>query len=67
MQTSNHHHCNPHAHKYQYINFQVILSSSSQSKTTFYMYFLRNKYGFQIGTGMEKINSFDQEEMLKMA
>ena len=35
-------------------------------KTTLFICF-RNKYGFQIGNAVEKINSFDQEEMLKMA
>ena len=33
-QTSNHHHCNWHAQKHVYQEFQVILSSSSWSETT---------------------------------
>ena len=40
-QTSNHHHCNWHAPKPIYKDFQVILSSSSWSKTTLFLYFKR--------------------------
>ena len=65
-QTPNHHHCNWHAPKPLCKDFKVILSSSSCSKTT--CVFLRNKYGFQIGKGLEKNKLyFDQEEMPKMA
>ena len=42
----NHHHCNWHAQKPSCRDFQVILNSSSRSKTT--LYILKNKYGFQI-------------------
>ena len=37
-QTSNCHHCNWHAQKPIYRNFQVILCSSSWSKTTLYIF-----------------------------
>ena len=51
-QTSNHHHCNWHAQKSTSMDFEVILSSSSWSKTP--LCILRNKYGIQIGNAMEK-------------
>ena len=38
-QTSNHHHCYWHAKKPTCKDFQVILSSSSWSKTTSFVYF----------------------------
>ena len=53
--TSNHHHCNWYAQKAICIDFQVILCISSWSKTM--LYIVRNKYGFQIGNAMGKINS----------
>ena len=52
-QTSNPHHCDQHAQKPIGRDFEVILSSSSSSKTT--LFTLRNKYDFQIGNAMEKI------------
>ena len=54
-QTSYHHHWHSHAQQPIYMHFQVILRSSSWSKTTLFVYFLRNKYGFQMGNAMEKI------------
>ena len=51
-QTSKHHHCNWHAQKPENRDFQVILSSSSWSKTTLCIF--RNKYDYQIGNAMEK-------------
>ena len=52
-QTSSHHHCNWHAQRPTCKDFQLILSSSSWPKTT--VYFLRNKYSYQIGNAMGKI------------
>ena len=37
-QTSNHHHCDKHIQKANCTNFQVILTSSSWSKTTLYVF-----------------------------
>ena len=51
-QTTNYHHCNWHTQKPMCRDFQVILSSSSWSKTT--LCILRNKYGYQIENAMEK-------------
>ena len=51
-QTSNYHHYNWNARKSTGKDFQVILSSSSWSKTT--LCILRHKYGYQIGNAMEK-------------
>ena len=56
-QTSNHHHCNWQAQIPICSNFEVILRSSSWSKTA--LCILRNKYGFKIGNAMEKIFWFD--------
>ena len=55
-QTSNHHHCNQHAQNLLFKDFQMILSSSSWSKTT--LCNLRNKYGYQIANAMEKLTLF---------
>ena len=65
-QTSNYQHCNWHAQNPTCREFQVISSSSSQSKTT--LCILRKKYGFQKGNAMEKNKiCFHQKEMFKMA
>ena len=65
-QTSNHHHCNQHAQKPYYRNFQVYLSSSSWSKASLCIFkeqiWLPNRKWY----GKNKLY-FDQEGMLKMA
>ena len=59
---SNHQQCNWYAQNPKCENFQVILSSSSWSKTT--LCILSNKYGFKIGNAVEKNKLyFDQEEI----
>ena len=64
--TSNHHHCNWHAQKPKYTDFQVILSSYSWSKTTLCIFkeqiWLPNRKCYEIN----KLY-VDEEEMLKMA
>ena len=65
-QTSNHHHCNWHAQEPICKDFQVILSSSSWSKTTLCIFKEQIWFPNEKCYGKNKLY-FDQKEMLKVA
>ena len=59
IQTSNHYHCNQHAQKplMQGLSSDFKQFFLVEKHQNFVFVFLRNKYDFQIGNAMEKINS----------